>query len=153
MRPQEEKMLSMRTTITASARIPREIRGSSMKRRTLLQWIAGVAAALPFERLRLLAQPRELTPEAVAALHEIAPTALPAALGPAPTRALVDKFVLWTRGYREGVALAHGYGHPRLVRSGPTPVPAYLAQLRALEDDARAHGGRWRDLNQETHRT
>jgi len=124
-----------------------------MKRRTLLQWMAGVTAALPFERLRVFAQPRDLTPQAIASLHEIAPTVLPAALGPARTRALVEKFVAWTKGYREGVALAHGYGHPRLVRSGPTPVPVYIAQLRALEDDARSHGGRWRDLSQETHRS
>ena len=38
----------------------------------------------------------------------------------------------WTRGYREGVALAHGYGHPRLQKSGPSPVPGYVSQLTAL---------------------
>ena len=124
-----------------------------MKRRTLLQWIAGVAAILPFERLRTFAQPRELTPRAIGLLQEIAPTVLPAALGPARTRALTDKFVAWTRGYREGVPLAHGYGHPRLVRSGATPVPVYMSQLAALEDEARAKGGRWSTMNQETRRT
>jgi len=124
-----------------------------MKRRTLLQWIAGVAAILPFERLRLLAQPRELTPEAISALHEIAPTVLPGALGSARTRAVVDKFVVWTKAYREGAALAHGYGHPRLVRSGPTPVPLYVAQLAALEGEARARGGRWPALDQEARRS
>jgi len=123
-----------------------------MKRRTLLQWIAGVAAILPFERVRVFAQPRELTPRAVAMLQEIAPTVLPAALGPARTRALTDKFVTWTRGYREGVPLAHGYGHPRLVRSAPTPVPRYLSQLAALEEEARAKGGSWSTMNQETRR-
>src|SRR6185295_7668997 len=40
--------------------------GSRMQRRTLLQWAASCAAVLPFQRLRLLAQPRELTPAAVA---------------------------------------------------------------------------------------
>jgi hypothetical protein len=123
-----------------------------MKRRTLLQWIAGVAAVLPFDRLRVFAQPRELTPQSIATLHEIAPTVLPSTLGPARVRALVDKFVVWTRGYREGVPLAHGYGHPRLVRSGATPVPGYVSQLAALEDDARAKGGRWSTMNQETRR-
>ena len=34
-----------------------------MKRRTLLQWMISAAAVLPFERIRLLAQPRELTPD------------------------------------------------------------------------------------------
>jgi hypothetical protein len=123
-----------------------------MKRRTLLQWMAAVAAFVPFDRVRLFAQPRDLTPEAVAALHEIAPTVLPSALGAARVRALVDKFVVWTRGYREGVALAHGYGHPRLIRSGATPVPAYVAQLAALADAARAKGGRWAALDQESRR-
>jgi hypothetical protein len=138
-----------------------------MKRRTLLQWIATVAAALPLDRVRLFAQPRSrgaragslraqskggLTPQAVAMLHEIGPTVLPTALGPARVRALVDKFVAWTDGYREGVALAHGYGHPRLVRSGATPVPGYLAQLAALEDEARARGGRWSTMNEEARR-
>ena len=79
-----------------------------MNRRSLLQWAAALTAMLPLERLRLFAQPRELTPPAIATLQEIAPTVLPSALGPARVRALVDKFVVWTRGYREGVALAHG---------------------------------------------
>jgi hypothetical protein len=123
-----------------------------MKRRTLLQWTAAVAAILPFERLRVLAQPRELTPQSIATLHDIAPTVLPSALGAARVRATVDKFVAWTRAYREGVALAHGYGHPRLVRSGATPVPVYLAQLAALDASARAKGGGWAALGPETRR-
>ena len=52
-----------------------------MKRRTLLQWLAAFPAILPFQPLRLFAQPRELTPDAIAALHDIAPTVLPTALG------------------------------------------------------------------------
>jgi hypothetical protein len=124
-----------------------------MKRRTLLQWAAAVAAVLPFERIRLLAQPRELTPEAIDLLREIAPTVLPSALGARRISAMVDQFVVWTKGYREGVPLAHGYGHPRLVRSGPTPVPAYLAQLAAIESEARAAGGRWAALDLERRRS
>ena len=123
-----------------------------MKRRTLLQWTAALAGVLPFQRLKLFAQPRELTPDAIAMLHEIAPTVLPSALGPARTRAVVDRFVTWTRGYREGVPLAHGYGHPRLVRSAATPVPAYLTQLAALETDARSAGRRWGALDPDTRR-
>jgi hypothetical protein len=123
-----------------------------MKRRTVLQSIAALTAMLPLGRLRVFAQPRELTPQAVATLQEIAPTVLPSALGAAHVRALVDKFVAWTRGYREGVPLAHGYGHPRLVKSGATPVPGYLSQLAALEDAARAQGGRWPMLDQDARR-
>src|SRR5438105_2685111 len=120
-----------------------------MKRRTLLQWAAAVAAVLPLERIRLLAQPRELTPQSIDLLREIAPTVLPSALGEARTRGIVDRFASWTRGAREGVPLAHGSGHPRLVRSGATPVPAYLAQLAALDAAARAAGGRWASLDAE----
>ena len=123
-----------------------------MQRRALLQWMAAIPALLPLHRVRVFAQARELTPEAVAALQDIAPTVLPASLGAARVRAIVDRFVVWTRGYREGVALAHGYGHPRLQRSGPSPVPGYVSQLAALDAQARAGGGRWPTLELETRR-
>ena len=123
-----------------------------MKRRTLLQWLAAVPAVLPFESLRVFAQPRELTPEAIAALHDIAPTVLPVALGAARVRSVTDRFVVWTRGYREGVALTHGYGHPRLQKSGPSPVPGYVTQLAALAAEAKARGGRWAAVDPETRR-
>ena len=124
-----------------------------MQRRTLLQWLATVPAVVPFHSIRLFAQPRELTPAAIAELHEIAATVLPSTLGAARMRGVTDKFVAWTRGYREGVALTHGYGHPRLQKSGPSPVPAYLAQLAALEAAATAHGARWSALDLETRRS
>jgi hypothetical protein len=123
-----------------------------MQRRTLLQWVLSAAALLPFERLRLLAQPRELTPGALATLREIAPTLLPASLGSNGAAEMVDRFVAWTRGYREGVPVAHGYGHPRLQKTGPSPVPGYITQLAALDADARAKGGRWETLDLESRR-
>ncbi len=123
-----------------------------MRRRTLLQWIASTTATLPLHRLRVFAQPRELTPEAVATLHEIAPTVLPASLGAARIGGIVDGFVAWTRGYREGVAMAHGYGHPRLQKTPPSPVPGYVAQLSALAGSARAKGGAWATLDVEARR-
>ena len=124
-----------------------------MKRRTLLQWLAAFPAIVPFESVRLFAQRHELTPEAIAELHEIAVTVLPSTLEAARVRSVTDKFVAWTRGYREGVALTHGYGHPRLQKSGPSPVPVYLAQLAALEVAAKAQGGRWSALDLETRRS
>src|SRR5262245_17317377 len=117
-----------------------------MKRRTLLQWAASAAAVLPFERVRLLAQPRELTPDAIALLREIAPTVLPSTLGAVRTASIVDGFVAWARGYRESVPVSHGYGHPRLQRTGASPVPGYNLQLTALERAARDRGGRWAAL-------
>src|SRR5262249_36207152 len=113
-----------------------------MQRRTILQMIAA-AAALPLHRVRLWAQPRTLTPDSIATLHDIAPTVLPASIGADRVRATVDRFVVWTSGYREGVALAHGYGHPRLQKTGPSPAPGYIAQLQALDRDARAKGARF----------
>src|SRR5919201_674996 len=112
-----------------------------MRRRTLLQWIASATAVLPFERVRLLAQPRDLSVESIALLRAIAPTVLPASLGQARTAAVVDKFVAWTKGYREGVAMTHGYGHPRLQKTPASPVPGYVAQLAALASAASARGG------------
>jgi hypothetical protein len=123
-----------------------------MKRRTLLQWIAAMPALLSFDSMRAFAQPRDLTPDAIAELREIAATVLPSTLGAAGVNAITDKFVAWTRGYREGVALTHGYGHPRLQKSGPSPVPGYIAQLTALAADARSRGGRWSALDRETQR-
>jgi hypothetical protein len=123
-----------------------------MRRRILLQWIVSTTAALPLRSIRLFAQPRELTPEAVATLYEIAATVLPESLGVTRVRATADRFVAWTRGYREGVALSHGYGHPRLQRSGASPVPIYIVQLAAFAADAAARGVRWPALDLETRR-
>lgn len=123
-----------------------------MRRRTLLQWIAAAPAAVRLDRVRLWAQPPELTPEAVTLLHEVAPTVLPASIGQDRVHSAVEGFVAWTRGYQEGVALAHGYGHPRLQKSGPSPVPRYIAQLAALDADARAKGGSFATLDLETRR-
>lgn len=123
-----------------------------MKRRTLLQRAAAIVAMVPFDRIRVFAQPRELTPEAIATLHAVAATVLPASLGAAKIRDVADKFVGWTRGYREGVALAHGYGHPRLVKSGTSPVPLYIRQLAALDARMRTRGAQWQALDLEARR-
>ena len=123
----------------------------SMRRRTLLQWLASTSAALPLQRLRIFAQPRDLPPDAVATLRDVAPTVLPAALGAARINGIVDGFVAWTRGYQEGVAMAHGYGHPRLQKTPPSPVPRYAAQLAALARSAQARGG-WGSLDAGTRR-
>jgi hypothetical protein len=123
-----------------------------MERRTLLHWIASTTATLPLQRLRVFAQPRELTPEAIATLREIAPTVLPSSLGAQRVGAIVDRFVAWTRGYREGVAMAHGYGHPRLQKTPPSPMPVYNTQLASLAAEARSKGGSWPSLDLEARR-
>src|SRR5262245_35314879 len=112
-----------------------------MRRRTLLQWIISSAPALPLTRVRLGAQARELTPEALATLRALGTTVLPASIGAAKVAAAVDRFVEWTRQYEEGVPLSHGYGHPRLEKTAASPAPDYVAQLAALEAAARRRGG------------
>lgn len=124
-----------------------------MNRRALLRWIASAPAVLPLHRVRLGAQPLELTPEAISLLRDLAPTVLPSSLGAARMQGVVDGFAGWVRGYREGIALSHGYGHPRLRKSGPSPLPAYLLQLAALDRTAREKGGAFGSLPIETRRT
>src|SRR5215212_7943591 len=99
-----------------------------MNRRRLLQWLAAAPMTAAFRDALLYAQLRQLTPDAIAALHEIAPTVLPSTVGDIRVRGITDKFVACARCYREGVALTHGYGHPRLQKSGASPVPLYLSQ-------------------------
>jgi hypothetical protein len=104
-------------------------------------------------RVRLAAQVRAFTPEAVTVLREVAVTVLPASLGSDSIALIADRFVAWGRDYEEGVALAHGYGDPQLVKSGPSPVPDYVAQLGALDRAARARGGAFGSLPLEVRRT
>jgi hypothetical protein len=123
-----------------------------MRRRTLLQAIVTSIPALSLPRVRLNAQLRSLTPEAMTTLQEVAATVLPTSLGTERISSTADRFVAWTRGYQEGIPLAHGYGHPRLVRSAPSPVPDYVAQLASLDAAARTRGGPFGTLPLETRR-
>jgi hypothetical protein len=123
-----------------------------MRRRTLLQWMLSTAPALSFTRVRLAAQPRELTPDAVATLRALGTTVLPASIGAAKVSATIDRFVEWTRNYREGVPTSHGYGHPRLERTAASPAPDYVAQLAALEGAARRRGASFGALDLESRR-
>ena len=123
-----------------------------MKRRTLLQWIISTAPALSFTRVRLGAQARQLTPEAIATLRAVGATVLPASIGAGKVTATVDRFIEWTRDYQEGVPTSHGYGHPRLERTAASPAPDYVAQLAALDAAARARGGAFGSLDLEARR-
>jgi hypothetical protein len=123
-----------------------------MRRRTLLQVLAAAVPVVPVARLRLSAQVRAFTPDAVAVLRDVAATVLPASLGTEKVTLIVDRFLAWGRDYEEGVALAHGYGDPRLVKSGPSPVPDYVAQLAAIDAGAKARGGRFASLPLDTRR-
>jgi hypothetical protein len=121
-----------------------------MRRRKLLQWLATLATSVPFLRVELHAD--ELPAAQVGVLRDIAGTVLPSALGAKGADEAVDAFVRWVRDYKEGVPLTHGYGDPRLVRTGPSPATGYANQVIALQDAARARGGRFGTLPLETRR-
>jgi hypothetical protein len=118
-----------------------------MKRRQALKTLATAAAALPIMRGELsaldLATAQELQPDKVFVLQDVAPTVLPSAIGARGHQEAVASFLRWLREYKEGVALSHGYGEPRLVKSGPSPQPGYVDQLSALQQAAQARGGRF----------
>jgi hypothetical protein len=130
-----------------------------MKRRRAIQTLAS-AAALPLLRASLSAdlstvasaQVGELTADQVFVLRDIAGTVLPSAIGRKGQDEAVDAFLTWIRQYKEGVALSHGYGEPRLVKSGPTPAPAYAKQIAALQQAAQSRGGRFGALPLEVRR-
>jgi len=112
-----------------------------MKRRALLRWLVSGAATLPLLRANLGAS--ELSAGHVFVLRDVAPTVLPSAIGAKGQDEAVDNFLRWLRDYREGVPLSHGYGDPRLVRTGPSPAPDYARQIVALQQVAKERGGRF----------
>ena len=94
----------------------------------------------------------ELPADQVTVLRDIAATVLPAVIGDQGQQDAVDNFLRWMRDYKEGVALSHGYGEPRLVKSGPSPVPGYAKQITALQQAAQSRGGRFGALSIEVRR-
>jgi hypothetical protein len=106
-----------------------------MKRRTLLQLLLSIAAAVP--RVRLLAQSPALTTADQLRIRALADVVLPGELGPAGRDTVVAGFLKWVQEYRPGADTDHGYGFPRLRRTPPSPASKYAAQLAALE----ARGG------------
>ena len=112
-----------------------------MKRRRAIQTLAAAAAGLPLLRVSLAAE--ELTADNIFVLRDIAGTVLPASIGPKGQEEAVAKFLRWLRDYKEGVALSHGYGEPRLVKSAASPQSSYAAQLDALQQAAQARGARF----------
>lgn len=112
-----------------------------MKRRQALKTLATAAAALPLSRVELRAD--ELPADQVRVLRDVAATVLPSALGRKGQDDAVDNFLKWIREYKEGVALSHGYGEPRLVKSGPSPAPGYSKQIAALQQATQGRGGRF----------
>jgi len=131
-----------------------------MQRRSLLQWLVSGAATLPLLRISLRADASagasakadELSSGHIFVLRDVATTVLPAAIGVKGQDEAVDHFLRWLRDYREGVPLSHGYGEPRLARTGPSPAPGYGMQITALQSNATDRGGRFGALPLATRR-
>ena len=121
-----------------------------MTRRRAIQALATATAALPLMRVPLEAQ--ELTTDQVVVLRDVAETVLPSAIGSKGQNEAVDNFLRWIRDYQEGVPLSHGYGEPRLVKSGPSPASGYSRQIADLQAAAKARGGRFGALPIEVRR-
>jgi hypothetical protein len=118
-----------------------------VKRREAIKTLTTAAAALPLMRADLsataLAQADALPADQVLVLRDVAATVLPSAIGRVGQGEAVDNFLKWLREYREGVAFSHGYGEPRLVKSGPSPAPGYSKHIVALQQAAQSRGGRF----------
>jgi hypothetical protein len=114
-----------------------------MKRRTLLQLLLSLIAAVP-ARLRLFAQTPALTALDQSRIRALADVVLPGELGVKGRAAAVDNFLRWVREYRAGADTDHGYGFTRLRRTPPSPAAKYPAQLDALDNLAK--GRRFADL-------
>ena len=127
-----------------------------MKRREAIKTLTTAAAALPLMRADLaaldFATAQELQPDQLFVLRDVAATVLPSSIGRKGQDEAVDNFLRWIREYKEGVALSHGYGEPRLVKSGPSPAPGYSKQITSLVQAAQARGGRFGALPIEVRR-
>ena len=121
-----------------------------MKRREAIKTLITSAAAVPLMRVELRAD--EIPADQVTILRDVAATVLPSSIGSKGQNDAVDNFLRWIREYQEGVALSHGYGEPRLVKSGPSPAANYTKQLTALQQAAQGRGARFGALPIESRR-
>jgi hypothetical protein len=96
-----------------------------MRRRTLLGVLA--SARVPW------AQPAPFPGEQAGTLREVAGVVLPAELGKEGIDRAAADFARWVNQYRAGAETDHGYGNTRIRAKGPSPAPAYLLQLAALQ--------------------
>ena len=122
-----------------------------MKRRQALKTLATAAAALPLMRESSCGR-TSFPPIRSSCFATSRPRCC---RRPSAARARTKRSTTsceWIREYKEGVALSHGYGEPRLVKSGPSPAPGYSNRSRALQQAAQARGGRFGALPIEVRR-
>ena len=86
-------------------------------------WQTAAFSAADIDRIRVLAN-----------------VVLPQEIGTDGRAEAVNRFATWLREYRPAVDTDHGYGFPRLHRTGPSPAAKYPVQLDALDAAARKRG-------------
>jgi hypothetical protein len=115
-----------------------------MKRRTVLQGMASVAALSPLSPLAPLgafAQSPTFSPAELTTLKAAAEVLFPSTLTARERDAVVGRFAAWFLNYRAGADRGHSYGDSRL--SAPAPalnITRYPTQIAALEKAARDQG-------------
>jgi hypothetical protein len=117
-----------------------------MKRRALLRLFA-IAAAWARLPVSVFGQSAALSAADEPRLHALAEVVLPSELAAAARADVVEGFLRWTRNYREGAEMDHGYGFTRLRRTPASPAVKYPAQLSALDRAARARGASFESLD------
>ncbi|HLK69361.1 MAG TPA: hypothetical protein VKU19_38285 [Bryobacteraceae bacterium] len=110
-----------------------------MRRRTLLRWVAPLAAAARFPGVRAWAQTVTFPGGHDDTLVALAEIVLPSEIGPAGIREIARRFETWVRDYRPGAEMDHGYGFTRIRNKPQSPAPAYLRQLDSIRP-ALLHG-------------
>jgi hypothetical protein len=98
-----------------------------MRRRTALQWLAGLGAAI-----RGWSQSNQFPGDQAGKLREVAALVLPGSLGRAATDSVAGNFEKYVREYRAGADTEHGYGFTRVRPKPPSPAAEYVRQLSAL---------------------
>ena len=74
-------------------------------------------------------------------LRAVAEVVLPSEVGEAGRVEAVASFAAWADAYEPVAELNHGYGTSEIRYGPPDPVPAWTAQLEALELEARQRAG------------
>jgi hypothetical protein len=103
-----------------------------MRRRTILQWLAGCAGTLPFPTVRAWSQTAAFPGNQSDSLRRIAAFVLPSELGAGGSDGVATQFERYVREYRPGADTDHGYGVTRVRPKPPSPAADYMKQLAAM---------------------
>jgi hypothetical protein len=112
-----------------------------MKRRTVLQGMASLAALAPFKPLTAFVQTKPFSASEMTTLKAVAEVVLPSTLSANDRDGVVERFADWFVNYRPGADRGHSYGDSRL--SAPAPalnLTRYPAQIATLDKAAQDQG-------------